>query len=94
MLENLKYIKIRAWENLYFYKIADKRNFEIRTMFKYGVAYLVLVCVNWLTPVSAMCAFLYVQIQWQGGFTVAQITTFLQVYFNFYTSVNALPSCI
>jgi hypothetical protein len=54
ILMNIKFIKIKAWENFYFSKLYLKRLAEIEAVKKSDNLVSMLIAVNWYNPTTVM----------------------------------------
>jgi len=54
ILSNITYIKSRAWENLFLYRLYQKRLKEIQAIRRYGYVLALEVFLDWVNPSLAM----------------------------------------
>lgn len=81
IVNNIKYIKMRAWELLYHYKLYYKREVEIHRL--YQLAYLAgfAVFVTWFTRSLALVSVLFFKTYIiKGGFGYEEISAFLRIF--------------
>lgn len=81
MVNNIKYIKMRAWELFYHYKLYFEREKEIKRLFQLAWLGGGAVFINWFVRSLALVAVLFFKTYFNSDkFTYIQISAFLRVF--------------
>lgn len=92
LIKNIKYIKMRAYENFFQYKICKLRDMELNSL-RIKLAMLVLIIfMNWVNPntslLSVILSYCFLDIK---GFSFGKFIGFLRVYSLFQNVMRSMP---
>jgi len=92
ILNNIKFIKTRAWENLYHFRLYQKRNKELAGIRIWGFVVAFEVFLNWVNPTIAISAiFIYKIYLSDTPIDISDFSGFLKVFSDLRNVLIALP---
>jgi len=90
-LKNMKFIKMMAWENVYFKKICDQRNQELKIIWKQQVLYLVWQLLDSMAPIFAFLSFIGTVLALGKFWSLSQIQAFTNNVENLIQTLQEVP---
>lgn len=90
-ITNMKFIKIKALENLFHSKIYSKRKEEISDLTKIGVIYSVQTFFNWLNVSICMIGCILWICHFESSTTVAGMSALIRILGNLNGSLSGVP---
>ena len=80
LVKNIKYIKMRAYEIFFQYKICELREYELKALRNRLLLIVVIVFMNWFNPNTSILAVIYSFVYLGvGGFTYGKFSAFMRV---------------
>lgn len=93
VIKNISYVKMRAYEIFFQYKICNLRNLEVQFLRKKLVISMFINFFNWITPNLSVLAVLVSYMLFNiKNFSYGGISAFLRIFALFQKSVVGLPS--
>ena len=88
---NIKYFKIRGWENLILEKLSTRRNTEMWTMLQNGFFLCMFLFVSFIGPPLCIVGFLHFYFEGGNSLDVASVAIFIRVITILSNIVSSLP---
>lgn len=90
-LKNIKFIKMMSWENVYFKRICDKRNQELKIIWKQQILYLFWQLSDSMAPILAYLSFIGTVLALGKFWSLAQIQAFTNNVDNLIATLQDVP---
>ena len=90
-LKNIKFIKMMSWENVYFKRICDKRNQELKVIWKQQVLYCIWELLDSMAPIFAFLSFIGTVIALGKFWSLSQIQAFTNNVDNLIETLQEIP---
>lgn len=96
VLKNLKYIKMKVWENYYHAKIFLRREDELSAMKKSNFVFSIVFFLNWINPTSALLVSVLSMIFFnpEHVFKASRILAFMKIITTILRGMSNIPVCI
>lgn len=94
VINNVKYIKTRVWENFYHSKIYISRNLELKAMSKSNFVFVIIVTLAWVNPTISYLSTFVSMLYFGFTFNPAKILAFMRIFTSILKGMGNIPNVI
>lgn len=96
VLKNLKYIKMKVWENYYHAKLFLRREEEISALKKSNFVFGTVFFLNWINPTTALVVAVASMLFFNADtvFKAARILAFMKILTTILRGMSNIPACV
>lgn len=94
VINNVKYIKTRCWENFYHAKLFVNRNIELSAMAKSNFVFVAIVTMGWFTPSLSYVSTFFSMCYFKAPLEIAKILAFVRIFASILKGVGNIPTVI
>lgn len=94
VINNVKYIKTRVWENFYHSKIYISRNIELKAMSMSNIVFTLIVTLAWINPTISYLSTFISMLYFDYHFETAKILAYMRIFTSILRGMGNIPNVV